>query len=392
VKKTSLAWANLLHNKVRTSVGIAGVAFAVVLIFMQLGFIGALQTTATLIYDALAFDVCIRSKDYVHFSECRSFPVRRLHQVAGVAGIDRVCPFHARINPWRVPRGREGAGEERGVLTIGIRPRDPVFRVPEIQQQADLLLTDPDRLLIDRQTRKDFGPKNKRRFGDEDVAAGVETEIGDKRVRIVGHFSLGAGFAANGAVVMNDRGFARVTAGYGAEDVSLGLIQLEHGADAQRVASGLRRILPNDVEVLTRDEVLSREADYWVWQTSYGFIFQTGVVIALVVGTVIVYQVLSSDVANLLPEYATLKALGYRGRYLAGVVMKQALALAMLGFVPGLVISLSLYFVTSSLANIPIHMTLFNLVFVLLLSMLMCTISGLGAMRKTFTADPADLF
>ncbi|MFV1967484.1 MAG: ABC transporter permease DevC [Pirellulaceae bacterium] len=390
--RTSLARANLVHNKVRTLVAIAGVAFAVVLIFMQLGFIGALETTANLIYNALRFDICIRSKDYVHFSQAGTFPMRRLHQAASVAGVQRLCPFYAELNLWRIPPGSKYAGQKRGVLTMGIRPRDPVFRLQELQNQATLRLVEPDRMLIDRETRRDFGPRNGRRFGDQDVAAGVETEIGDKRVRIVGHFSMGAGFAANGSIIMNDRGFARVTATRTENDVTLGLIQLDPGAPIARTASALRRILPDDVEVLTRPQVLSQEKNYWVWQTTYGFIFQTGVVIALVVGTVIVYQVLSSDVANLLPEYATLKALGYRDRYLAGVVLKQALALSILGFIPGLLISLLLYYITSSLANIPIRMTWFNFLFVLALSTMMCTISGLGAMRKTFTADPADLF
>jgi putative ABC transport system permease protein len=390
--RTSLAWANLVHNKIRTLVAVAGVAFAVVLIFMQLGFIGSLETTATVIYNALRFDICIRSKDYVNFSQARTFPLRRLHQVAAAEGVRNVTPLYATINPWRVPRGRQGGGERRGILTMGVRTSDHVFRDDQLQALAVTRLGEPDRVLIDTKTRKDFGPVDGEHFGDRDVAAGVETEIGDKRVRIVGHYTLGAGFAANGSVIMSDLGFARVSASQTLDDVSLGLIQLDPGSSASQTAAALRAFLPDDVEVLTRQEVLSREEEHWVWKTSYGFIFQVGVLIALVVGTVIVYQVLSSDVANLLPEYATLKALGYRDRYLANVVLKQALALSILGFLPGLLLALVLYFVTSSLANIPIRMTSFNLVFVLILSMVMCMVSGLGAMRKTFTADPADLF
>ncbi|MBU4399689.1 MAG: FtsX-like permease family protein, partial [Planctomycetes bacterium] len=121
-------------------------------------------------------------------------------------------------------------------------------------------------------------------------------------------------------------------------------------------------------------------------------IFQLGVVVALVVGTAIVYQVLSSDVANHLPEYATLKAIGYGGGYLAGVVLQQAAMLAVLGFLPGLAISAVLYWLTRAMARVPIEMTVGRVFFVFGLSVLMCTISGLGALRKVRSADPADLF
>ena len=169
-------------------------------------------------------------------------------------------------------------------------------------------------------------------------------------------------------------------------------MKLRPGADPDAVAAALRDYLPDDVEVLTRADVLGREVRHWVWETSIGLIFQLGVVVALVVGTAIVYQVLSSDVANHLPEYATLKAMGYSGNYLASVVLQQAVVLAVLGFVPGLAISAALYALTRAAARIPIDMTLARVLFVLGLAVAMCTISGLGALRKVRSADPADLF
>ena len=115
-------------------------------------------------------------------------------------------------------------------------------------------------------------------------------------------------------------------------------------------------------------------------------------IVAFVVGIAIVYQVLSSDVARLLPEYATLKAMGYRNGYLAWVVLQQALALALLAFVAGLSISLILYSITALVTGVPISMTLENLLLVFAMSILMCTVSGIAAIRKAFQAEPADLF
>ena len=151
--------------------------------------------------------------------------------------------------------------------------------------------------------------------------------------------------------------------------------------------------MPDDVEVLTRAEVLGGEVRHWVWETSIGLIFQLGVVVALVVGTAIVYQVLSSDVANHLPEYATLKAMGYSGSYLASVVLQQAVVLAVMGFVPGLAISAALYGLTRVGRPNPHRHDFGPGAFCARpWRWSMCTISGLGALRKVRSADPADLF
>lgn len=383
--KTPLAWSNLNHNQFRTAVALSGVAFAVVLIFMQLGFLGAVQSTATLIYDALDFDLAIRSKEYLHLSDPRNFPRRRLYQAESHAGVKQASPFYIELSQWRNPI----SGNSRGILAMGVKPGDPVFKTGEMDEKSSLLV-DPEFLLIDRKSRREFGPADGKTFGNRDK--GVETEVAARQVRIVGHFALGAGLAADGAVLFSDRGFVRVVPGRTLENVSLGLVKLEEGADPQTVARELAELLPEDVDVLTRDQVVAFELDRWVNETSVGVIFQLGVLVAFLVGIAIVYQVLSSDVANHLAEYATLKAMGYRDSYLAGVVLQQAVALAVLGFVPGLVFSLLLYAVTSYFANIPIEMNLLRAVVVLGLAILMCVLSGLGALRKVQSVDPADLF
>ena len=390
--KIFLAWRNLLHNRMRTLVAVAGVTFAVVLIFMQLGFFGAVETTATVVYSALDFDLCIRSKDYLHFADSRSFPIARLKQVEGVVGVKSVSPYYVGIRLWRNPQPKKG--EEYGVMVMGCRPDDPVFLREDIQASARQHLVRENVVLIDSLTRPEFGPRNGRRFGDEDI--GVETEVMQRKVRIAGHFQLGTGFASNGAVLTTDRGYARVSPGKTVQDVSLGLIKLEEGANASDVANRLQAALPGgrtpDVEVLTREEVLNLERNRWVGRTSFGLIFQLGVCVALFVGTAIVYQVLSADVSSLMPEYATLKAMGYANSYLMKVILQQAVVLSLLGFLPGWGIALLLYYVTSEGAGIPIRMTQQNLLLVLVLSMTMCALSGLGAARKTLAADPAELF
>ena len=235
----------------------------------------------------------------------------------------------------------------------------------------------PEFVLIDTKSRREFGPHDGHRFGEADV--GGESELAQQEVRIVEHFTLGTGFVADGAVITSVRGFQRIRPQLAPQQVNLGLVKLLPQADPEQVAAALENYLPDDVEVLTRAEVLGGEVRHWVWETSIGLIFQLGVVVALVVGTAIVYQVLSSDVASHLPEYATLKAMGYGGGYLASVVLQQAVVLAVLGFVPGLAVSAALYGLTRVTARIPIDMTPARVLFVLALAVVMCTISGLGA-------------
>jgi putative ABC transport system permease protein len=383
--KTPLAWHNLTHNKVRTVTVAAGVTFAVVLIFMQLGFFGSIETTATAIYESLDFDVAIRSREYLHLCDGDSFSHTRLDQAAAVPGVARVRPFHAALTVWRHPQ----TGNSRGILAMGIDPHNPAFRTPEIRQQAALLVH-PQKVLIDRATRADFGPRNGKHFGDDDV--GATTEVGFREIRLAGHFEIGTGLAADGAVLFGESGFARIFPERPTGDVTLGLVKLAPGASATEVVARLQEILPKDVEAFTRQDVLEFERRRWVADTSIGVIFQVGVAVAMLVGLAIVYQVLSSDIATHIAEYATLKAMGYTNGYLAGVVMQQAAWMAVLGFVPGWILSQVLYQLTSQITNLPIEMNLTRAAAVFALAALMCIGAGLLALRHVYRADPAELF
>jgi putative ABC transport system permease protein len=383
--RTPLAWLNLVHNKVRTAVAVAGVTFAVVLIFMQLGFLGTTVQTADLIYNSLGFDLLLRSCQYRRLSESGVFPQARLYTAASLPEVARVCPLDVAPSFWRNPH----IGRTRMILTMGVRHEDPVFTVEELDRKVRLL-SDREYILVDRLSRPEFGPRDKVSFGDGDV--GTDAEVNRQRVKIVGHFLLGAGFEADGAMVVNDRGFRRLHAGRKPEDVNLGLVQLQPGADPEAAVVRMREILPGDVQVLTKAAVIAGERKMWIDDMAIGVIFQMGVAVALIVGTAIVYQVLSSDVTNHLPEYATLKAMGYRGGFLARVVLQQAVILALLGFLPGLAFSLGLYAYTHEMTKLPMDMPLGRVGFVLALSVVMCTLSGLGALRKVYKADPADLY
>ena len=404
--RTPLAWKNLVHNKVRTSVALAGVSFAVILIFMQLGFLGAVRKTATQIYDALDFDLMLRSPSYLHLTEPRAFPRERVYQAASLPLIAKARPFYLGLSEWQAPqpddaRPDEWNGDWRGIITIGIDPNDPAF-IPKQLREKSRKLTDSRFVLIDRKSKPEFGPINGVRFSEEDI--GVETALGAGRVRIIDVVELGTGLAANGACIANYEGFARACPWQPLDETNLGLMTLAAGVDPEQAKQKVQSLLgaptsdatpssrPADVEVLTRADVTEREEYRWVVQTPLGRIFNFGVWVALFVGVAIVYQVLSTDIANMMSEYATLKAMGYPNRYLAMVVLQQSVLLAVVGYVPSLVVSWALYSLVGARSGLPMVMTPQIMLIVLLLAVVMCVLSGMAALRKLFQADPADLF
>jgi putative ABC transport system permease protein len=388
--RTSIALSNIRHHAGRTALSLGGIGIAVVLVFMQLGFLGAVENTATTIYSKLQFDLVLRSPEYLHLAIPRQIQRSALTDAAGHAMVQRVVPFHVTMAFWRHPDG----ATLRGMVLMGIDPSEPTFNDPAVTAHFDRL-TFSEALLIDQRTHREYGPRDGRRFGPQDI--GVVTDVQQRRVEIVGVFRLGSGLTANGAAIVDEEGFDRLDPQNNSDFVSLGLVSLKEGADPEVVAQELQqRFRTADgtpaIEVLTRPQVIRRELTRWIAETPIGFIFTMGVAISLVVGGAIVYMILSTDVANRIREYATLKAMGYTNSFLSGIVLQQAGYLAVLSFVPAMAASTLFYGVTAWLTNLPIFMTLARIVFVFGLTVAMCLISAFLAIRKLWQADPAELF
>lgn len=386
--RESLAWLNLTHNKSRAAVAVAGVAFAVVLMFVQLGFRGAADNTATVVYDQLRFDAVILSARYLDINRADSFPQPRLYQALADDAVTEALPVQASFTEWRNPE-KVGpyARRAQSIMVLGFRPGDAVFRRggKGLDEQVARLrdeLRQPGKVLIDTRSHADFGPKR----------TGQTTEAGGQQVQIAGRFTLGTGFGANGLLLVSDATFFLVNQSFPAGHVSLGLLRLRPGAAAREVADRLNRTLPPDVVVLTRDELLQRERSYWVGKTALGVIFTLGVLVAFAVGIVFVYQVVGGDVGRRLHEFATLKAMGYSGRSLGLVVLQQALFVAVLGYLAALPLSAALYAWLRDSAGLPVVFHAGRACFVLALTVGMCSLSGLLALRKLRVADPVDLF
>ncbi len=270
---------------------------------------------------------------------------------------------------------------------VGFNPGQPAFDLPDVNQHLDKLKL-PDTVLFDRASRGEY----QQAIAQVEQDQTVTTEVEGRTITVAGLFELGASFGADGILMTSDQNFLLLFPRREAASISLGLIQLEPGYDPAQVTTALKSHLADDVRVFTQAELITFEEDYWKTGSPIGFIFSLGAAMAFVVGVVIVYQVLSTDVNAHLKEYATFKAMGYRNSYLLVVVFEEAIILALLGFIPGTILPLGLYQLAAKATALPIAMTLTRAVLVLVLTIVMCAFSGAIATRKLQSADPADMF
>jgi putative ABC transport system permease protein len=312
-----------------------------------------------------------------------AFPRRRLVQTLADPDVDGVTPVHWGLMLWRNPETRRN----RSILALGFNPDDPFFVDPSLAEKTDAL-KQKGRILFDQLSRPEFGPIADW-YRDGRV---VETEIAGNRVRVAGLVSLGTSFGADGNLLTSTETFLDLMPQKPPGAIEVGLVRLKPGADPEQVVSRLRQRLPKDVSVLTKQGFIDFEQNYWKSSTSIGFIFTLGAAMGFVVGCVIVYQVLYTDVSDHLPEYATLMAMGYRLSHLLGVVVREGFYLAAMGYVPAYLAGQGLYWFVRDATKLPVGMDLSRALTVLVMILVMCMLSSFLAMRRLIDADPAEIF
>lgn len=382
-RRIPVAWLQLGREPLRLLIGVAGVAFAVILVFMQLGFRSAMYESATRYHRSLDYDLVLLSPKTPFIGIAEGFTRRRLYQALGAEGVASVSPVQIQQAFWKNPWQRG----VRNIVVVGIDPTRRAFLLPEVERQlAEIRL--PDVVLFDARSRPEFGPVA------EHLARGhpVSAEVNDRRVAVGGLFALGTSFGIDGTLVTSELNFRRVFPDRAAGAIDLGLVQLAPGADLAEVRARLERALEDDVLVLTRAGFIEREVRYWGTTTPIGFVFGFGAIMGLIVGAVIVYQILFADVSQHLREYATLKAMGYSNRFLSSVVLQEAAILSVLGYLPGLAVTLGLYRATAEATRLPLALDGGRALLVLALTLAMCGGAALMALRKVRAADPAEVF
>jgi putative ABC transport system permease protein len=379
-----IGWLQLRHNRTRLLAAIGGVAFAALLVLMQLGFQGALVGSISLPYRALDADLLISSADMNTLADANPVARARLLQAESIPGVKSVTPVYLSRVDWRQPDGTL-----RALDVLGFEPAAIPLRPPEIRQQQGAL-TQAGTVLLDSRTRNIDAARV--------MAASRESpmtfEVRGLTIKVVGHFEIGGGFSADGYMLASDQTFMRLFPSRSGGAPNLGLVRLEPGADAAAVVRALRQHFgdADDVKVRTQEEAIAADQRFQTTQRPVGVIFGFGIVMGVLVGIVIVYQVLSSDVADHLREYATLKAVGYPPRFFLSIVFEEAVILGLLGFVPGLLASFGLYTAVAAKTGLPMEMTAARAAVVLVGTVVMCTLAGALATRRLTRADPAELF
>ncbi|MDY6938595.1 MAG: ABC transporter permease DevC [Cyanobacteriota bacterium] len=381
-RKTPLAWLQVTREKMRLAVAIAGIAFADMLMFVQFGFQDALFDASVRPHSTFKADLVVVNSQFETFFSTKSFSRERLYQVRGFEGVESVSAIYAATAQWKNPTTRV----DRPILIFGTDPANPGFNLPEVDENIEELKK-LNRVLFDRAGRPEYGI-----VPIFEATGTAKTEVNDRLVEVVGMFALGASFTADGTAIASDSTFLHMFPNRSVDRIEVGLVEIGDDADLERVQLGIQEQLPDDVRVLTVEEFADLERSYWANGTGIGFIFSLGAGVGFIVGIVIVYQILYTDVSEHLPEYATLKAMGYTDGYLIEVLIQESLLLAVLGFIPGFAIASGLYSIAKSATLLPIAMTTSRALLVWSLTIVMCSVSGIVAMRKLQTADPADIF
>jgi len=377
-----LAWFQLITEKRRLAAALAGIAFAVMLQLTEFGVRDALFESAISFHKHLVADLVLTSSLYENELLPGRVSHRRLYQALGVPGVESVVPIYLGLAPFK----NVDNGFDKTIVVIGVDTTETVLDIPAVNDKL-YLINVPDVALYDRMARPEYGAVLDIVERDGEVT----TEVAGRRMRIAGLYELGVSFGVNGNLVLSEATFRRMF--NRSESVfEIGLIRLQPGAGVLATQAELVRVLPNDVKVLTRGQLNDIEKAYWRANTPIGFIFTLGAIVGLLVGLVIVYQILYTDVNDHLAEYATLKAMGYSDRHLNFVVLEEALILSVLGFPVGFGLTLLIYRAARNATHLPIFMNVPLASMVFGLTVLMCAGSGLIAVRKLKSADPAEVF
>jgi putative ABC transport system permease protein len=372
-----VAWRMLVHEKGRNMLAIAGIFIAVLMIFLQLGFYFSVPKAGMQMYNQMRFDLLMTSSSYIVQGIPYDFPRQRLNQALSLPEVESAAPLYQSEASWLNLEN----GVRRDVFVMAFRPSDEIFTAPDIRRQVDILRRS-DTVLIDTTTKPVFGPQR----------AGRLVEISERTMEIGGQVVLGLGFMGLGGAYTSDLNFARIFPYRSLSAVNLGLIRLKPGSNPDQVANRLREILPADTIVFTRPELEKNEIAFWLQRTATGVVFGFGVIIAIIVGIVIVYQTLATQVTRQLPQYATLKAMGYSHGYLMGIGVSLAAIMVGIAFIPAFAFALAIYAQVRTMTPLPVEMTANRAIAVFLLSLAMSAASAIFAAQILRRADPADLF
>jgi putative ABC transport system permease protein len=378
-----IGWLQLSHSKGRLFAAVSGVAFANLLVFMQLGIMGALNGSTVAPYSLIDTDILLSSQEGNTLTDSEHIARVWMLQALGVAGVADASPLYVGNLPFKLEDGSSVS-----LLAFGVNTTQPHFVSPVIIPMLPKLTLENTALL-------DAGTRGMPASVINDLRAGEKFtfEASGKTLTAIGTLEVGGGFLADGMILLSDQTFLRFFGSRSSGAPDHIMVRVADGVSAQTVATRLRDVLPAaSVRVQTTAGAKAADLAFMSSERPTGIIFGFGVFMGILVGLVIVYQVLSTDVADHLREYATFKAMGYGHPFFLGIIFEEAIVLAVFGFIPGLIASMGLYAGLVAVTGLPVTMDVTRALLVFLGTLAACTLSGAIATRRLANADPADLF
>ncbi len=378
-----LAWLQLASESKRFAVALAGITFAVAMMLFQMGLQTALYKQVVGPLTLLNGEVMIVSPHYEYFGVGRGFANVRLYQCLAVPEVEKVSAIRLGGGSFKSVEN----GIERDIFLIAFDPSRDVFLSDDIKSQQHLLKKESN-VLFDSLSRSQYGDV----CGLFEKDGKVRTEIAGQKSEIVGLIEIGPTFAADGNILMSLSTFEKYWSHAAAGVANVGVVKLKDGANPEYVVKELKKILPSSMKIFTKEQFIKSEKAYWGERTPIGFVIGASMAVAIFVGAVIVYQILYTDVSDHIPEYATLKAIGFGDSFFVWIIIQESFILSFLGFIPGALLAELLYVMTREIAGMPTYMSIDSLLIVFGLSLSMCVVAGLLATRKLRNANPADIF
>ncbi|MFG6095964.1 ABC transporter permease DevC [Leptothoe sp. ISB3NOV94-8A] len=385
----SVAWAQLLHQKVQTIVTILGVAVTAILLFMQVGFRVGLLESSTQLPASFQSDIVLISSSSIAFSVAVPFSERRLNQVLAFEEVESVTPIY--ITMIFVKRLEEQPKFMSSMQVIAFPLKPNVMDVPGLAENLDKI-KDDNFFLLDGRSRPELSSliaeiKNNGRVSTEITSIGFER----KKVDLVGLFEMGASTFYNGNLITSEANFLKIF-GLGQGEIIAGLVHVKPGVDVPQLISRIKSYLPDDVKIMSRKELIREDKAFIETSSPMGIVILFAMLFSILIGIVVLYQVLYQNISRFAKEYATLKAIGYSQRFLVEIVLEQVFVFAILGYIPGFIASCFVYDALSAATKMKFLMSFNIAAFVLFVIFFICTVSGIIATNKLKEANPVDVF
>src|SRR5439155_25539491 len=274
-----LAWRNLLDDRRRLLRSTMGIAFAVLLMLVELGFRDAFLESALQIIRGFDADIVLVSATKFRFGRKDPFSRRHLYVARGSPGVASAAPVYGEWTKslWKNPQTHK----PYTVQVLAFDPDQPVFLFPDITARLSEL-RQPDTVVVDRRGRRFLGTAQE----------GTQTELAARAIRVVGTFPLGPDFTDDGTLVMSDRNFftlfsPRTLGNHELPNIEIGIVKVLPGYPVRQVQATLQQTLGKTVSVLTKNEMIDREISFQSTVSPVGPIFAFGTAIGFAVGILI---------------------------------------------------------------------------------------------------------